>query len=245
MKTKVSIVVLLAVAAMTSLSAHIMVSPPQSKAGAAQKYEVRVHNEAKIAATSIDLEIPDGVTVTEIARPAAGAFTTQKARDRITAITWQVEVQPTKYLALPFTATNPGAAAELHWNLREHLADGSVVDWSDKPGAKEKGSVTKLAATSAADGAAAPAGVQTWTGAISDKMCGADHKKMGGKLSDRECTLACAKGGSPYVLVADGRVYQLMNHEADLQTHAGHTVRLSGELKGDTIRVSAVEMPKP
>ena len=29
---------------------------------------------------------------------------------------------------------------------------------------------------------------QTWTGAISDKMCGADHKNMGGKMSDRECT---------------------------------------------------------
>jgi hypothetical protein len=86
---------------------------------------------------------------------------------------------------------------------------------------------------------------QTWTGAISDKMCGADHKKMGGKMSDRECTQACAKGGAPYVLVADGKVYQLTNHDADLRTHAGHTVNLTGELKGDSIRVSKVEMPNP
>jgi hypothetical protein len=43
---------------------------------------------------------------------------------------------------------------------------------------------------------------QTRPGAISDKMCGADHKKMGGKMSDRECTQACAKGGAPYVLVS-------------------------------------------
>jgi hypothetical protein len=34
---------------------------------------------------------------------------------------------------------------------------------------------------------------QTWTGTISDKMRGADHKKMGGKMSDRECTLACVE----------------------------------------------------
>jgi len=27
---------------------------------------------------------------------------------------------------------------------------------------------------------------QTWTGVISDKMCGADHKMMAGKMSDRE-----------------------------------------------------------
>jgi len=91
---------------------------------------------------------------------------------------------------------------------------------------------------------AAFAADQTWTGAISDKMCGADHKKMGGKMSDRDCTLACAKGGSPYVLVVDGKVFQLTGHDADLKTHAGHTVNLTGELKGDTIKVSKIEMPK-
>jgi len=146
MRTKLSMGLLLAMSALTTVSAHIMVSPPQSKAGAAQKYEVRVHNEAKVAATSIDLDIPDGVTVTDVAKPAAGSFTTKKTGDRITAITWQVDVQPTKYVALPFTATNPASAAEVRWNLREHLADGSVVEWSDKPGAKQKGSATKLAA---------------------------------------------------------------------------------------------------
>src|SRR5947209_16660908 len=90
---------------------------------------------------------------------------------------------------------------------------------------------------------AAFAADQTWTGVISDKMCGADHKKMGGKMSDRDCTQACAKGGAPYVLVSEGKVYQVTNHDADLRTHAGHTVHLTGELKGDTIRVSKIEMP--
>ena len=66
---------------------------------------------------------------------------------RITAITWQVDVQPGKYVALPFTAKNPEAATDLHWSMHEHLADGSTVDWSDKPGSKEKGSITKLAAS--------------------------------------------------------------------------------------------------
>ncbi len=142
MRMKLSVILLLASA--VSLSAHVMVSPLQSKAGATQKYEVRVHNEAKVAATSVDLDVPDGVTVVDVAKPAAGSFTTKKTGDRITSITWQIDVQPTKYVALPFTAKNPDGAADLHWNLHEHLADGSVVDWSDKPGAKEKGSVTKL-----------------------------------------------------------------------------------------------------
>lgn len=147
MRTKLSIVALLAVGTAAALSAHVMVSPTDSKSGATQKYEVRVHNEAKIATTAVDLDIPDGVTVLEVAKPAAGTYTTKKAGDRITQITWQIDVQPSKYLALPFTAKNPQGGTELRWSLHQHLADGSVVDWMDKPGAKEKGSVTKLVAT--------------------------------------------------------------------------------------------------
>ena len=229
-------------ASVTSLSAHVMVSPPQSTRGAMQKYELRVHNEGKVAATSIDLDIPDGVTVTEVANLPAGTYTTKMMGSRITVITWQIDVQPSKYTSLRFTAKNPDGASELRWTMHEHLADGSVVDWSDKPGSKEKGSITKLAAASATTSLPAD---HSWTGAISDKMCGADHTKMGGKLSDRECTLACTKGGAPSVLVADGKVFQLTGHDADLRTHAGHTVVLTGELKGDTIKVATIEMPNP
>lgn len=146
MRTTFSIAAVIAVASAATLTAHVMVSPTQSKSGGTQKYEVRVHNEAKVAATAVDVDIPDGVTVTEVAKPASGSFTTKKSGDRITSISWQIEVQPSKYVALPFTATNPANASELRWSLHEHLADGSVVDWSDKPGSKEKGSVTKLTA---------------------------------------------------------------------------------------------------
>jgi uncharacterized protein YcnI len=233
-------IALLVIASAISLSAHVMVSPPQSTAGAVQKYELRVHNEAKSAATSIDLDVPDGVTITDVAKTPAGTSSTHTTAGRITGITWRIDVAPTKYVALPFTAKNPDGGTELHWTMHEHLADGTVVDWSDKPGSKEKGSITKLVTKTAS--AASPAEAHSWTGAISDKMCGADHKKMGGKMSDRECTLACAKGGAPYVLVANGTVFQLADHEADLRTHAGHTVTITGALSGDTIKVATVAM---
>jgi hypothetical protein len=95
---------------------------------------------------------------------------------------------------------------------------------------------------------------QTWTGKISDSMCGASHAKMiaahGGasKMTDRDCTLACTKAGGKYVFVmgGSGKVYDIANQDdKDLQTHAGHTVRLTGEMKGDTITVSKIAMPAP
>ena len=90
---------------------------------------------------------------------------------------------------------------------------------------------------------------QTWNGQISDSLCGAKHESESigegnGKISDQECTVACVKGGSKYVLVSNGKVYQIANQTyADLAKHAGHTVKLTGETKGDSIIVSKIEMP--
>jgi hypothetical protein len=91
--------------------------------------------------------------------------------------------------------------------------------------------------------AAAP---ETWTGKISDGHCGAKHAPMEGKkLTERECTEMCIKGGEKYVFVAKDKVYQIANQkDAALAAHAGHTVLLTGEMKGDTITVAKIEMPK-
>src|ERR1019366_10378332 len=83
---------------------------------------------------------------------------------------------------------------------------------------------------------------QTWTGQISDSACGAKHEEAAegqGKMPDRECTLACVRGGSKFVLVVDGKVLQIANQDnKDLATHAGHAVKITGELKGAAIVVS-------
>ena len=92
-------------------------------------------------------------------------------------------------------------------------------------------------------GFAAP---ETWTGQISDSMCGAKHMSMGDKkMSDRECTEMCVKGRGKYVVATGGKVFQIANQkDPALATHAGHSVLLTGEVKGDTITVSKIEMPK-
>jgi hypothetical protein len=94
----------------------------------------------------------------------------------------------------------------------------------------------------------AQAAEKTWTGSISDNMCGASHAKMkaqhaDAKMTDRDCTLACVKGGGKYVFVSNGKVYNIENQDlALLQEHAGHKVQLTGEMKGNTITVSQIVM---
>ena len=94
--------------------------------------------------------------------------------------------------------------------------------------------------------APALAAEQTWTGQISDSMCGAKHMSadLGKRPTDRDCTQACVQKGAQYVLAVSGKVYKLMNHDADLKAHAGHTVNLTGDLTGDAIRVAKIEMAK-
>ena len=67
---------------------------------------------------------------------------------------------------------------------------------------------------------------------------------MGTKMTDRECTQLCTAKGAQYVLVSEGKIYKLTNHDSDLKAHAGHVVNLTGDVKGDTIRVANIEMPR-
>lgn len=85
----------------------------------------------------------------------------------------------------------------------------------------------------------------SWTGEISDSACGTSHAKMMAEhkdlKTDRDCTLACVKAGSKYVLVSDGKVYQIDNQTLPaLQQRAGQNVQVTGDLKGDTITVSKI-----
>ena len=100
---------------------------------------------------------------------------------------------------------------------------------------------TLLAALMAVPAFAAP---RTWTGTISDSMCGAKHMEgeHGMKVSDKECTEMCVKKGAKYVFVSDGKVLTIANQDfKGLDQQAGAAVKLTGELKGDAVTVSKLE----
>ena len=87
---------------------------------------------------------------------------------------------------------------------------------------------------------------QTFTGQISDSLCKAKHEEAAedqGKMSDHDCTIACVKGGSKYVLLgSDGKVYDIANQDfKDLEKNAGAKVKVTGELKGSAISVSKID----
>ena len=101
-----------------------------------------------------------------------------------------------------------------------------------------------LVALTAVPAFAAP---QTWTGTISDSLCGAKHMEgeHGMKVSDKECTTMCITKRAKYVFVTDGKVIAIANQNfKGLAQQAGAAVKLTGELKGDTVIVSKLEAAK-
>jgi hypothetical protein len=81
----------------------------------------------------------------------------------------------------------------------------------------------------------------TFTGTVSDSMCGAKHAMAG---DDASCTRTCVSKGSKYALVVGDKVYTLdTSDKAALDTldkHAGAKVTVTGSEKDNTITVTKV-----
>ncbi|MGC2476209.1 MAG: hypothetical protein WA485_17865 [Candidatus Sulfotelmatobacter sp.] len=84
---------------------------------------------------------------------------------------------------------------------------------------------------------------KTYTGTVSDAMCGKKH--MGDAAT---CTRACISKGSKYALVVGDKVYTLeATDKASLDTldkQAGAKATVSGTEKDDVITVSSVKAAK-
>jgi hypothetical protein len=88
---------------------------------------------------------------------------------------------------------------------------------------------------------------KTWNGVLSDARCNGKHAKAehGSQAdSDHSCVTKCVEGGGKYVFVAGDKTYQISNQDfADLKAHGGHTIALTGEMTGESIKVSKIAMP--
>ena len=89
---------------------------------------------------------------------------------------------------------------------------------------------------------AAP-GKQTFTGIITDDMCGtADHTQMRMGPTDAECTVACISAhGATYVLY-DGKEVYTLSDQRTAEQFAAQRVRVTGTLdaRTKTIQVESI-----
>lgn len=86
------------------------------------------------------------------------------------------------------------------------------------------------------------AGKQTFTGVITDTMCGADHKMMN-VSPDAKCVRECVKAGYKYALYDGRNVYTLSDQQTP-EKYAAQKVKVVGTLHPKT-KIIAVESIQP
>ena len=89
---------------------------------------------------------------------------------------------------------------------------------------------------------------KTWDGVISDARCAGKHSKdehAATASGDHECSTKCIAGGQKAVFISGGKTYEIANQDyAGIKDHSGHKIALTGEMKGDSITISKIEMKK-
>ncbi len=87
---------------------------------------------------------------------------------------------------------------------------------------------------------------QTFTGKVSDAMCGAKHMEAG--IAPAACVRACVQKGAKYALVVGDKVYTLDTSDqaalAELNKLAWEQAKVTGAANGDTISVKSVTAAK-
>jgi hypothetical protein len=103
--------------------------------------------------------------------------------------------------------------------------------------------LTILLALSAVLAAQGPA--RTYTGVVTDTMCGKDHAHMGA-TDEAKCVRDCVKGGKfKYALLVGEAMYTLSDQQTP-EKFAARKVRVRGVLFGKTkiLRVDSIEAAK-
>ena len=142
---RVAIIAIAVVFVAATAGAHVTVVPRQSQPDVTERYTVRVPTEGQVATTSVELEVPADVAITEVIAGDRYTFETRREGDRIVAITWKQDIPPKAVGEFVFVARNP-KAGQIAWKARQRFADGTSADWVGVEGDRRPASVTRLTA---------------------------------------------------------------------------------------------------
>ena len=159
-------------------AAHVTVVPREAKPGIDQQYTVRVPTEGNVATTSVYLEVPDGLTIIDVAHPEGATHDVKKDGSRIVAITWTKEIPPKQRAEFVFTAKNPAAEGQLTWKIQQRFADGKSSDWT--PGTKLTNTPAPTAPTAQPSaGSSETAAIEKWLAEYDAAFNAKDLQKLG------------------------------------------------------------------
>ena len=129
----------------TAASAHAVVYPRASPAGAYERYVLRVPNEKGSTTTRIEIRFPDAAKVISFLDVAGWQVVpVLDSAQRIVGAVWTGTLPPQRFVELPFIAVNPKAPTRLVWPVYQTYSDGERVEWTGAAETKAPASFTDV-----------------------------------------------------------------------------------------------------
>ena len=128
--------------------AHVTVAPRESRPGISERYTVRVPTEGKVATVEVELEIPEGITISPQAS-TGWTHTLKRTGDRATSIVWTTDIKPGEFAEFGFIGRNPKTGESIVWKAHQRYADGTASHWVGEAGTRSPAPITTLAALKA------------------------------------------------------------------------------------------------
>lgn len=97
--------------------------------------------------------------------------------------------------------------------------------------------MTMLVAVMAIFGCMVFAAGSSLVGVVSDSRCGTQHSEASAAAAS--CVKSCVASGAKYVLVSQGKVYQL-SPQSKFAKYPGQEVRVHGKISGESITAASV-----
>lgn len=145
--------------------AHVTVAPRESRPGVSERYTVRVPAEGKLSTVEVELEIPEGVTISPQA-PAGWTHTLKRTGDRVSSIVWTMEIKAGEFAEFGFVGRNPKSGSAIVWKAHQRYADGTATHWVGEPGTRSPAPMTMLVAAAQDESAAVAQWLDTYDAAF-------------------------------------------------------------------------------
>src|SRR5699024_6267731 len=127
---------------------HVTMNPDTSEPGSYEKYVVRDPVEKEANTTKIELKVPKGVNVVDVAPQETLDHKLSKDDDgNITIITWTAKykgIRPNEFVDLPIQVANPDKEGEFKWDAYQTYDDGETVKWNGDEDAEKPSPMTKV-----------------------------------------------------------------------------------------------------
>lgn len=128
--------------------AHVTLNPNESEPKSYDKYDVRVPVEQNDNTIKVELTVPKGVNLENVA-PVDGfkhSFEKDK-KGNITKVTWKATgkgIGPNEFIEFPIVVANPDKEGSFKWKAVQTYDNGDVVKWDGKEDSEHPAPITTV-----------------------------------------------------------------------------------------------------